>query len=184
MKSNDSQINETSFYKTSDRWIGISYDKMMKSVDKNDKNDKNVKVLVKRKEVKVPSQKIKKNSQKMVQAKIINERSRINLKIDYDEQKTSPDRSLDMNKSKVNRILNALDENVKLPGNTDHLETIKAANCSNVKVKNAFELLMVRKGDTLVKTPKVKVKRCAKNGKLALKDTYMKLDSWLDNSKK
>ena len=86
MKSNDGQINEKSINKTNDKRIGLSNDRMMKSVDKN------VKVLVKRKEVKVPSQKIKKNSQDMVQAKIINERSRINSKINYNEQKTSPDR--------------------------------------------------------------------------------------------
>ena len=92
--------------------------------------------------------------------------------------RSSPTVKIKMNKSKVKALMEVFEDNVKLEENGIVNET-KSSNVTERKVRNAFEVLLDAKGDTPIKTPRRKVKRCGKNEKIASLEKNLKLDQWL-----
>ena len=66
--------------------------------------------------------------------------------------------------NKVQDIAEVFEDNVKLKENGIVNET-KSSNVTERKVRNAFEVPLVAKGDTPIKIPRRKVERCGKNEK-------------------
>ena len=79
-------------------------------------------------------------------------------------------------KSKVKALIKVFEENGV---SEDKNEKVIVSKSTSKEVKNAFDILLDAKGDTPLKTPKGKVKRCGKNEKITLLEKNQKLDKWL-----